>query len=497
MATHLPTVIADTARLINGGTRRFLGLGLLAGSLALLWVGSRWAAGPTFVTLYRDLELASVSSITESLTKSGIQYRLEAGGSEVMVPTSELARARVLLAKDGMPVSGRPGMELFDKPSWGMTDFTQRITYRRALEGELSRTIGTIKGVERAQVHLALPENSPLRKLDRPAEAAVVLSLRPGMMLAPDAVQGIAYIVSNSVEQLPPQNVAVMDDTGRMLSVPSDNGTFGLSTRQLDLQRSVEKQLSEKVDGFLATVLGPGHTRVQVAAQLNFEQVEKTVESYDPDGQVLSTEQKSETTNDPTGDGSGNQTIISNQYSNSKKVERIIGSTGNINRLTVAVLVDQKALGKGAPGVGASDSALTRLDGAIRNAIGLDSTRGDRLTLTSMPFDTNVAVVQKPVAEAAPKGDVLVVVERFSRPTIMLVGIAAAFVLGLRLLKAPARGTGGSGGQFASAQAALPDEPPELPSVSQQLRARIQSETADQPGTAAQVMRAWITEPAQ
>ena len=177
----------------------------------------------------------------------------------MLVGQDDVARARVLLAKDGLPANGRPGLELFDKPSWGMTDFTQRITYRRALEGELSRTIGTLRGVERAQVHLALPEASPLRKLERPAEAAVVVSLKPGVVLGPEVVQGIAYIVSNSVEQLPADNVAVMDDSGRLLSVPADNGGFfGLTTRQLDLQRSVERQLVDKAEGMLATVVGAG-----------------------------------------------------------------------------------------------------------------------------------------------------------------------------------------------------------------------------------------------
>src|SRR5919198_1100143 len=179
MPETLPMAVTDAVRRMNG-TRRFLGLGIIAGALALLWVGSRWAGGPEYVTLYRDLELSGAGSITDNLTKNAIAYRLEDGGSTVLVSQSDVARARVLLAKDGLPTSGRPGMELFDKPSWGMTDFTQRITYRRALEGELSRTIGTLRGVDHAQVHLALPESSPLRKLERPAEAAVVLSLRPG-----------------------------------------------------------------------------------------------------------------------------------------------------------------------------------------------------------------------------------------------------------------------------------------------------------------------------
>jgi flagellar M-ring protein FliF len=495
-------------RRMNGGTRRFVGLAIIAGALVLLWSASRWAAGPDYVTLYRDLELSSASGVTESLAKAGVRYRLASGGTEVLVPTEDVPRARVLLAKDGLPANGRPGMELFDKPTWGMTDFTQRITYRRALEGELARTIGTLRGVERAQVHLALPESSPLRKLERPAEAAVVLTVRPGVILSPDIVQGVAYLVSNSVEQLPPQNVAVMDDSGRLLATPGDNSnaTLGLSNRQLDLQRSVEKQMAEKVDGLLATVLGPGRTRVQVAATLNFEQVEKTVESYDPDGQVLTNEQRSETTGDGNETGAGNQTVINNSYANTKKVERILGSTGNVSRLTVAVLVDQGALGKRVPGAtsapGAADSVLASLGAAVRNAIGFDSTRGDRITLAAIPFEVDSSELAKLAADSPPKRDVLVIAERFSRPTILLVGIIAALILGLRLLKpaaapAPALGVGASMANLPHAPSSapmLPPEEPELPTASQLLRARVQRDSTESPSTAAQVMRAWMAE---
>jgi flagellar M-ring protein FliF len=401
----------------------------------------------------------------------------------------------VLLAKDGLPTSGKPGLELFDKQTWGMTDFTQRITYRRALEGELSRTIGTLKGVERAQVHLALPESSPLRKMERPAEAAVVVSLRPGVTLGPDVVQGIAYIVSNSVEQLPADNVAVMDDSGRLLSVPGDNGGFfGLSTRQLDLQRSVEHQLAEKAEGMLATVVGAGQSRVQVAAQLNFEQVDKTVESYDPDGSVLGTEQRSETTPEggDSGGAGGSQTIISNSYQNSKKVERIIGSVGNISKLTVAVLVNQKAVGA---------KPMADLESTVRNAIGIDSARGDRLTMAAMSFEIDSTALKSLAADTATKRDVLVVVERFTRPGIMVLGLVVALVLGLKLLKpvslpagaaAPSLAVAGAvGAALPSTLPGLPDAPP---TMSAQLRNRIQADSAESPNTAAQVMRAWLAE---
>jgi flagellar M-ring protein FliF len=501
MASPVPARISDAVRRMNG-TRRFAGLALILGSLAVIVVTSRWATGPTYVTLMRDVDLNAISGVTDNLTKNGVKYRLGEGGNEVLVSMDDVARARVMLAKDNLPANGKPGLELFDKPSWSMTDFTQRVTYRRALEGELSRTIGTLRGIDRAQVHLALPESSPLRRLERPAEAAVVLSLKPGVVLSPDVVQGIAYIVSNSVEQLPADNVAIMDDSGKLLSMPADaNGvSLGMTTRQLDLQHGIEKQLSEKVEGMLATLVGPAAARVQVAARLNFDQSEHTVETYDPDGQVLQTEQKSEATPGGNDSASGSQTIISNQYQNSKRVEHTVGSTGSVSRLTVAVLVDEKALSKEGAKAGQSvEAQIARLEEAVKNAVGMDSARGDRLTMVAMPFDPAPAniVTQLAADSSKPHRDTIVMVERVSRPVILLVAVVLAFVLGWRLLKPlgaslPAGALAGAGGG-----ASLPDGAHDTfqRATSATLpRDRGHADTGEPAETAAQVIRSWMSE---
>src|SRR5512143_2302325 len=258
-----PTTIPAPRSLLGlHGNRRFLVLAGAALLVVAVWQGSRWVSTPTYVTLYSGLPLGEAGQITERLGKANIRYRLDGGGTEVQVPVTDAARARVSLAKDGLPRDGRPGLELFDKPSWGMTDFTQRVTYQRALEGELARTIGGLQGVESAEVHLVMPQSSPLRRLERPAGASVVLKLRAGAVLSPDAVQGITYIVSNSVEQLSSDNVAVMDDAGHVLTVPSAAGSIaGLTSRQLEYQQSTERRLVEKVEALLGTVLGAGRAR--------------------------------------------------------------------------------------------------------------------------------------------------------------------------------------------------------------------------------------------
>src|SRR5262249_44142393 len=176
---------------------------MAAAAIVTVWVVAHQMTAPTYMTLFRDLDLKEAGQIGDQLRKSNIDYRLTAGGSEVQVPIAQIATARVALAREGLPASGRPGLELFDKASWAMTDFTQRVTYQRALEGELARTIGGLAGIQQAQVHLVLPASSNLRRLERPASASVVVTLKNGASLSSEAVQGIVYIVANSVEQLP------------------------------------------------------------------------------------------------------------------------------------------------------------------------------------------------------------------------------------------------------------------------------------------------------
>lgn len=511
MAISLPPEQGGTGRGLPPA-RTLMGFGLILGVLVLLAVTMQWTGGPPYVTLYRNLEIGGVGAITDALTKGGIAYRLEAGGTELLVKPDDAARARVLLAKNDLPASGKPGMKLFDNNNmWSMTDFTQRVTFQRALEGELANTIGTLRGVEKAQVHLTISEQSALRRTATPSQAAVVVSVRAGSTLTPDVVQGIVSIVANSVPQLSSENVAITDDTGRLLSAPADAGGFAATTtRQMDLQSAVERQLATKAEQMLATVVGDQKARVSVAAQLNFEQAERTVEAFDPDKAVLQSEQKSETQADSAA-GIGGQTIVSNTYQNSKTIERVIGSVGNVKKLTVAVLVDEAAIGKEATKVGATQQAqLALLETAVRNAIGIDSARGDRLTITAMPFEPVTTSALAPATDSTKgKRDTLLLVEQFSKPGLLLIGMIVALILGLRLLKPPppppppppapgaiARGEpeGQGAGTPELADGGLPALPPQVASASAQLRKAVQGETQSQPEVVAQVVRTWLGE---
>jgi flagellar M-ring protein FliF len=372
-----------------------------------------------------------------------------------------------------------------------MTDFTEQVTYRRALEGELARTIGTLRGVQRAQVHLALPSGSPLRSQDRPAEAAVVVALGPNASLTADQVRGIAQLVSSSVDQLSPDHVAVLDDSGRPLSGGGgEEAAAGLSSRQHDMQQGVERALGSKVQEMLAAALGPDAVRIQVAASLNFDQVERTIEAYDTAGQVLKSEQRSDP---PAGavDGGGGPSVMINEYLNSRTMERIIGEVGAVKRLTVSAMVDTRAIGSED---GLSETDRERYASLIRDAIGFDEARGDRVTVVALPFRGVVAVpaaetLPPPVAPAGP--GVHNLISQLAYPVMSLLALLVALLLGWRAL-APGRGgppaqvTAGDG--RTGAIGAMP--------TGQPLREQAQRESIAEPQSAARVLRAWLTDPA-
>jgi flagellar M-ring protein FliF len=246
-------MINDLMHRAGGGRRVMMGaVGL--GTAILIMVVSRIATAPNWVPAMTNVPLQSASGLADKLDQAGIKYKLDGGGSSILVAEGDVAKARVALAKDGLPNGARPGLELFDRPTWGWNDFTQRVNYRRALEGELERTISAMRGVERAEVHLALSEQSAFRRADeRPTTASVVLALKQGGEPSPDVVQGIAHLVSASVDGLNSENVSIHDETGRQWSEPNDGSSAaGLSGHELRVQQDVEKYLEHKAEDLIS-----------------------------------------------------------------------------------------------------------------------------------------------------------------------------------------------------------------------------------------------------
>jgi flagellar M-ring protein FliF len=406
---------------------------------ALIFGVSRWATAPTMVPLYADIPVENVDAMTAKLTESNIAYELDPTGTTIKVAVENLATARVKLAAGEVPNNGRPGLELFDKPTWGMTDFTQKVNYGRALEGELERTISKMKNVRGVKVHLALEEDKAFKKSERPSKASVTLTMNSGDAPAHATVQGIAQLVASSVGGLEPEHVTIVDERGQALTMQDEGSLAGLTSRQLTVQKEVETYMEQKADKLLSSLVGSGNARVQVAAAINFDKVERTVQAVDPEKQAMSTEQKAEVTPSNPQQGAGYSTSATS-YENTKSVESFTGAIGNVKKLTVAVLVadkvtlpplDTTATTPAAPVITArTPEELTRIEALVRNALGVDSLRGDMISVVSAPFDMPPPVVATADTAVAPQ-DMIAKIQANPKPVVALAALVVLLVLGL------------------------------------------------------------------
>ncbi len=432
-------------RLGGGRQIAIIAVGVLV--TALVFGVSRWATAPTMVPLYADVPVENVKAMTDKLTESGIAYELDRTGTTIMVASGDLARARVDLAAGDVPNAGRPGLELFDKPTWGMTDFTQKVNYRRALEGELERTIGKMKHVEAVKVHLALEDDKVFKADERPSKASVTLTMMSGDRPGQETVQGIAQLVASSVGGLDPEHVTVVDERGQALTMKDDGSLAGLTSRQLSVQKEVEEYMEQKADKLLSSLVGAGNARVQVAASINFDKVERTVQAVDPEKQALATEQKAEVAPSTPQQGAGYSTSATS-YENTKSVESFSGAIGNVKKLTVAVLVADKvtmpttaAPDSGAPADSTAGAAATpiitartpeemaRIEALVRNALGVDSARGDMISVVSAPFDMPAPVVARETA-VTPQ-DLIGKIQANPKPIVAIAALVVLLILGL------------------------------------------------------------------
>jgi flagellar M-ring protein FliF len=279
-------------------------------------------------------------------------------------------------------------------------------------------------------------------------------------------------------------------------SVADASSPVGLSNRQLELQRGVEQGLAAKAQVILAQALGERNSRVQISADLNFEQVDQTVETFDPDGQVIASEERSESEPGAVGGASGSSTIFHNTYLNSRRVDRVVGSVGGINRLTVAVLLNEVAMRESAAGTSVPEAVrMASLEALVRNAVGFDAGRGDQVTIVSVPFDSVIVADLADLVDEPTTMQILPLIERFLPQAIAILGILVSFVLALRTLRSVTAGTSPSTARAAlppseEEYAALPRERSEV----QQLKQQVVDQTNDLPNAAGQVVRAWLAE---
>nr|WP_249199647.1 flagellar basal-body MS-ring/collar protein FliF [Gluconobacter sp. Dm-62] len=371
--------------------------------------------------LYRDLEPHEAGEIVDQLSKAHIKYRLEDQGSTIMVPDDDVARARLLLAQSGLPSGGSVGYEIFDKGnSFTATQFEQTINETRALEGELERSIRLIHGVRNARVHLVLRHRELFSTDEQNAQASVLLSMDGGRRLDEESVTAVVNLVSAAVPGLDAHNISLIDNRGHVLLKQGEGSATG--SQSLEEQRQLtEQRIAREVEDLLGSSLGPGHVRVEANVTMNNDHVRETQENYDPDQQVLRSQQTKTEKNINT-QGSNNTTVSNNlpnanagqqqngsqssrqeqtnNYEISKTVRTLIQDQPRIARISMAVMVDgiNQSDGKGHLSWQArNQEELSRLTALTKSAVGFDPARGDVVTVMSMKF-TDMETEMRPSA---------------------------------------------------------------------------------------------------
>jgi len=369
---------------------------VVAVTFGLIVILVRWAAQPDYAVLFTDLNASDAQHIVEELQASKTPYKLENNGKSVLVPRKEVYEWRMKFAAQEIPTSGGIGYEIFDKKDIGVSEFVQQVNFRRALEGELARTIQSMAEIEKVRVHIVFPKERLFKEDQKQPTASIFLVLRGGSRPRENQIQGIARLVANSVEGLTPENVTIVDSNGTVLSKKyADDSMAGLSDTQHDMQRRAESYLEEKAQSMLDKVLGVGNAIVRLRAELDFKRIERTSEQYDPDNAVvLSEETEEESLTDSTGAPSNKLERTVTNYQLTKSIEHVINNIGDIKRLTVSVLVngtyrtevnaDSQQVQVYVP---RDADEMARLAALVQNAVGYDETRGDQLEIDSIEFN--------------------------------------------------------------------------------------------------------------
>jgi flagellar M-ring protein FliF len=400
----------------------------LVAAIALASYVSIRSANPSYAVLYANMDREDAAAVVAKLKEMKVPYKVEGEGTTVEVPEAQARELRLELAGAGLPRGGSVGFESFDKMRLGATEFEQRILYRRALEGELARTIGSLAAVQSARVHLVLPEKSVFVSRNEPASASVVVKLRSGRTLGGSEIGSIVHLVSSSVAGLTPDRVALVSTDGTVLHKPRRPGdeAGGSDDDRATQTRSLEATLEERARGMVEKVVGAGHVDVRVTAELDTARTERVEDRYDPTRSSLRSEERSvermgedaagatgvpgAQSNLPNGDGradGGAATPGAIRESHTRNfeldhvVEKRFIASGTLRRVTVAVVVDglPLALGATGPGVPRTKEEMDKISALVRSAVGADERRGDLVTVESVPF---IAPAAEPALPEAP-----------------------------------------------------------------------------------------------
>lgn len=440
----------------------FLFIALVGGSI----IGLSFLQKETYQTLFAGLSTEDASVVVVKLKELKVPYKLGLGGTSISVPKDKVYDVRLMLAgQNALPGGGGVGYELFDKTNYGMTEFMQNINYKRAIQGELSRTINQMPEVKASRVHIAIPEKTLFTDREKDVTASVFLKLRGGKTLSKEQVAGIVHLVSGSIEGLKADNVTIVDSFGKILYKAGSSGTaVALSGQQFELQKSVERTIEESVQSMLDRFIPANKSIIRANVDLNLRKVEKVEEEFDPNKRVPTSERKSrEKTLNRTAGPAGVPGVASNvpnatgkdrnasaavsqtsagrgsesereetqvTYEVSKTVKKIVEPYGDIKRLSVAIVLDgkyEKVKGQNGEELKyspRSQKELADIKGIVARAVGIDEARGDKIEVLNVPFETEGLADEKGLLDAAERKEMIF---SFSRYGFYALIIAALF----------------------------------------------------------------------
>jgi flagellar M-ring protein FliF len=509
-----------------------------------------WLQKPTYRLLQSDLDPETMGQVVSRLKSLKVPYELDEGGRSIRVPASRIDELRLEFAASGSE-AGIKGWTLFDGQDFGITEFGEKIKYRRAMEGEMARTIATLAEVSSARVHIAMGKEELFGE-SRPATASVVLKLKAGRSLPTSAVNGITNLVAGAVDGMKAESVVVLDNYGRPLTRPKVDENDPAGAASMERQQRLEREYAQRVVAMLEPIVGADRVRVNVALALKRSTTEQTQETWDPNASVIRSQQTtSETTNSGTtalagpppgvtpgtagarsnlpapapNGGTGAAPLTTAQGATSQRTTETknneIGLTkvhtiqpaGEIERLSVAVIVDDDQQVKTTNGTSAvtrtkrTSEELKKFENLVASSVGFNMERGDRVTVENIAFD-------EPVSEEVEAPGALVKyqpqIEESARVVGLLVVVALAFLFVIKPLMAKvSAGVSTSGLAVATASGARPRTVAELEGeIAAQLDAaetkgdrklpvltkRVADGAMKEPEHVAKVLRSWMKE---
>jgi flagellar M-ring protein FliF len=474
-ATAMPASPFNLEMLSRLNARQKLGaMAVIAFAIALLVGAWLWTKDPPYGVLFANLSDQDGGQIVTLLQQQNIPYKYADRGGAIMVPVGQVHDVRLRLASQGLPKGGLVGFEVMENQKLGISQFAEQINYQRGLEGELARSIQTLGAVRAARVHLAIPKQTAFLRDELKPSASVLVSLQAGRTLDGAQIAGIVHLVSSSVPQLSPTSVSVIDQDGNLISQKNDpTKNAGLDANQLKYVKEVEAQYQRRVEAILEPLVGKTNFRAQVAAEIDFSQIDQVAESYKPNPipeTAIRSQQAADSgvgnppavgvpgalTNQPPvpatapltnpqvgGVGGGGGGNLNNNYTRSttinyevdKTVRHTRGGPGEIKRLSVAVAVNHKrgAEKDGKPGKATPPTAeeLKRINDLVREAVGFSQTRGDSINVAAASF-------------VAPEPEVIAELPLWKDPTLIafakemgqyLIFAIIAFLVWSKLLK--------------------------------------------------------------